>query len=60
MKRSINFSLNQSDTIERCREERVRLFSSAALPDGGTRVFCKTERGAAKLRLRLREYTIAG
>ena len=60
MRRSVNLRMTEQDAMDLCRVHNVPFFSTMSLPLGGTRVFCRTERGADELRLRFCDLTLPG
>ena len=59
MTRSVSLRVAESDVLDLCRAQGVAFFSCERLPQGGTRIYCKTEQGADEVRLRFRDHILA-
>lgn len=60
MSRALNLSLTSAQVDRQCRENGVAVSALEALPDGGTRLVCMTNYGAARIRLKLKSHIIEG
>jgi len=60
MSRALNLSLSMAQVDRPCRENGVTITALEALPDGGARLVCISNYGAAQIRLKLKPYVIEG
>jgi hypothetical protein len=60
MSRALNLSMTVAQVDRHCREHGVAISALEALPDGGTRLVCMSNYGAAQIRLKLSGRIIEG
>lgn len=60
MSRDLNLSLTMAQVDRHCRENGVAISALEALPDGGVRLVCMSNYGAAQIRLKLKTHIIKG
>ena len=60
MSRALNLSMTMAQVDRHCRENGVAISALEALPDGGARLVCMTNYGAAQVRLSLKGHIIEG
>ena len=60
MSRALNLSLTMAQVDRHCRENGVAISALEALPDGGARLVCMSNYGAAQIRLKLKRHIIEG
>ena len=60
MSRALNLSLTVAQVDRHCRENGVAISALEALPEGGTRLVCMSNYGAAQIRLKLKGQIIEG
>lgn len=58
--RALNLSMTVAQVDRHCREHGVAISVLEALPDGGTRLVCMSNYGAAQIRLKLGNRIIEG
>ena len=58
--RALNLSMTVAQVDRHCRENSVAISALEALPDGGTRLVCMSNYGAAQIRLKLGNRIIDG
>lgn len=56
MNRALNLSLTMAQVDRHCRENDVAISALEALPDGGSRLVCMSNYGAARIRLKLKAH----
>ena len=60
MSRALNLSLAMKQVDRHCRENGVAISALEALPDGGARLVCMSNYGAAQIRSKLKAHIIEG
>lgn len=60
MSRALNLSMTMAEVDRHCRENGVAISALEALPDGGARLVCMSNYGAAQIRLKLKAHIIDG
>ena len=60
MSRALNLSLTMKQVDRHCRENGVAISALEALPDGGARLVCMSNYGAAQIRSKLKAHIIEG
>ena len=60
MSRALNLSLTMVQVDQHCRQNGVAISALEALPDGGARLVCMTNYGAAQMRSKLKGHIIEG
>jgi hypothetical protein len=60
MSRALNLSMTMPQVDRHCRENGVAISALEALPDGGARLVCMSNYGAAQIRLKLKSHIIEG
>lgn len=60
MSRALNLSLSMAQIERHCGENGVAISALEALPDGGARLVCMSNYGAAQIRLKLKRHIIEG
>jgi len=60
MSRALNLSLTLAQVDRHCRENEVAISALEALPDGGARLVCMSNYGAARMRTKLKAHIIEG
>ena len=60
MSRALNLSLTTAQVDDQCRKHGVAISALEALPDGGTRLVCMSNYGAAQIRFKLKDHIIEG
>ena len=60
MSRALNLSLTMAQIERHCSESGVAISALEALPDGGARLVCMSNYGAAQIRLKLKRHIIEG
>ena len=60
MSRALNLSLTMAQVERHCCENGVAISALEALPDGGARLVCMSNYGAAQIRLKLKRHVIEG
>ena len=60
MSRALNLSLTMEQVDGHCRKNGVAISALEALPDGGARLVCMSNYGAAQIRLKLKGHIIDG
>jgi hypothetical protein len=58
--RALNLSLTTAQVDHHCRENGVAISALEALPDGGARLVCMSNYGAAQIRSKLKGHVIEG
>jgi hypothetical protein len=56
MSRAVNLSLTMAQVDRHCREHGVAISALEALPDGGARLVCMSNYGAAQIRTKLKTH----
>jgi hypothetical protein len=56
MSRALNLSMTMEQVDRHCRENGVAISALEALPDGGARLVCMSNYGAAQIRSRLKAH----
>lgn len=56
MSRALNLSMTMAAVVRHCRENGVAISALEALPDGGARLVCMSNYGAAQIRSKLKNY----
>lgn len=60
MSRALNLSMTLTQVDRHCRENGIAISALEALPDGGTRLVCMSNYGAAQIRTKLSSRIIEG
>jgi len=60
MSRTMNLNLPEADTVRRCEDAHVGISIVEPLPNGGTRLVCMTNGGAATMRRKLASHMLVG
>ena len=60
MSRALNLSMTIAQVDRHCRENGIAISALEALPDGGARLVCMSNYGAAQIRLKLKPHIIEG
>lgn len=60
MSRALNLSMTIAQVDRHCRENDVAISALEALPDGGARLVCMSNYGAARIRSKLKAHIIEG
>ena len=60
MSRALNLSLTMAQVDRHCRDNGVAISTLEALPDGGARLVCMSNYGAAQIRSKLKGHIIEG
>ena len=58
MSRALNLSLSTKQVDRHCRESGIAISALEALPDGGSRLVCMSNYGAAQIRLKLKAHVL--
>jgi hypothetical protein len=58
MSRALNLSLTMAQVDQHCRQSGVAISALEALPDGGARLVCMSNYGAAQIRSKLKAHII--
>lgn len=58
MSRALNLSMTVAQVDRHCRENGVAISAIEALPDGGTRLVCMSNYGAAQIRSKLKAHVM--
>ena len=58
MSRALNLSLTPAQVDRHCRENGIAISALEALPDGGARLVCMSNYGAAQIRLKLKAHIL--
>ena len=58
MSRALNLSLTMAQVDRHCRENGIAISALEALPDGGARLVCMSNYGAAQIRLKLKAHVL--
>ena len=58
MSRALNLSMTMAQVDRHCRENGVAISAIEALPDGGTRLVCMSNYGAAQIRSKLKTHVM--
>ena len=58
MSRALNLSLTMAQVDQHCRQNGVAISALEALPDGGARLVCMSNYGAAQIRSKLKAHII--
>ena len=56
MSRALNLSMTMAQIDRHCRENGVAISALEALPDGGARLVCMSNYGAAQIRSKLKAH----
>jgi hypothetical protein len=54
MSRALNLAMTEAEVVRHCRDKEIAISVLEALPDGGTRLVCMSNYGAAKIRSNLK------
>ena len=60
MSRALNLSMTTAQVDRHCRENGVAISALEALPDGGSRLVCMSNYGAARIRSKLKGHIMEG
>lgn len=60
MSRALNLAMTTEQVDRHCRENGVAISALEALPDGGARLICMSNYGAAQIRSKLKSRIIEG
>lgn len=60
MSRALNLAMTIAQVDRHCRENDVAISALEALPDGGARLVCMSNYGAARIRSKLKAHIIEG
>ena len=60
MSRALNLSMTIAQVDRHCRENDVAISVLEVLPDGGARLVCMSNYGAARIRSKLKAHIIEG
>ena len=60
MSRALNLSMTMAQVDRHCHENGIAISALEALPDGGARLVCMSNYGAAQIRLKLKAHIIEG
>lgn len=60
MSRALNLALTMTQVDDHCRKHGVAISALEALPDGGARLVCMSNYGAAQIRSKLKGHIIEG
>ena len=60
MSRALNLSMTMAQVDRQCRENGVAISALEPLPDGGARLVCMSNYGAAQIRSKLKAHIIEG
>ena len=58
MSRALNLSLTMAQVDRHCRENGIAISALEALPDGGARLVCMSNYGAAQIRTKLKAHIL--
>ena len=58
MSRALNLSLTMAQVDRHCRENGIAISALEALPDGGARLVCMSNYGAAQIRAKLKAHIL--
>lgn len=58
MSRALNLSLTMAQVDRHCRDNGIAISALEALPDGGARLVCMSNYGAAQIRLKLKAHVL--
>ena len=59
MSRALNLSMSTEQVDRHCRTHGIAISALEALPDGGSRLVCMSNYGAAQIRLKLKTHLLA-
>jgi hypothetical protein len=59
MSRALNLSMTMAQVDRHCRENGIAISALEPLPDGGSRLVCMSNYGAAQVRLKLKAHVLA-
>ena len=58
MSRALNLSLSTTQVDRHCRDNGIAISALEPLPDGGARLVCMSNYGAAQVRLKLKAHIL--